>query len=63
MISDTYDSDDSQGDPVFVMPQAATSDANQENAARIVSMSAIPEEDDSMMLKETLESSANRGSI
>lgn len=32
-------------------------------AGRIVSMSAIPEEDDSMMLKETLESSANRVSM
>lgn len=25
VISDTYDSDDSQGDPVFMPPQAATS--------------------------------------
>ena len=45
------------------MPPQAALGAEQPELAKIVSMTAIPEEDDSMVMKETLESSANRLSM
>lgn len=50
IISDTFDSDDSQGDPIFMPPQAALGieQEGQLPMTGLASMTAIPEEDDSM---------------
>ena len=59
VISDTYDSDDSQGDPVFMPPQAALGidHEGQLPLGKLASMTAIPEEDDSMIMRETTQES------